>query len=184
MPDLNHVALEATARKFDAAGQLNMFVGTSVVLALLEERKRLAERVRNLAEGRDMMGNKWAEALDRATAAEAERDRMKAALFPEPRRLVRRVRPARGRGGEAMTWEQRCVALARAIADMGQDAYENGRRSGFAQGMTRAANIAWLAALVPPDGGEPSEEERRVAQAAHDNILAALSAGQIKPEGE
>lgn len=163
MPDLDHAALEAAARKFDAAGQLNMFVGTSVILALLDERDALAAR---------------------ATAAEAERDRMKAALFPEPRRLVRRVRPARGRGGEAMTWEQRCVALARAIADMGQDAYENGRRSGFAQGMTRAANIAWLAALVPPDGGEPSEEERRVAQAAHDNILAALSAGQIKPEGE
>jgi len=48
MPDLNHVALEATARKFDAAGQLNMFVGTSVVLALLEERKRLVEALRIL----------------------------------------------------------------------------------------------------------------------------------------
>jgi len=191
MPDLNHVALEATARKFDAAGQLNMFVGTSVVLALLEERKRLEADVATIRANRDAIARGEAAALQlmaiekaRATAAEAERDRMKAALFPEPRRLVRRVRPARGRGGEAMTWEQRCVALARAIADMGQDAYENGRRSGFAQGMTRAANIAWLAALVPPDGGEPSEEERRVAQAAHDNILAALSAGQIKPEGE
>ncbi len=90
MPDLDHTALEAAARKFDAAGQLNMFVGTSVVLALLEERKRLAERVRNLAEGRDMMGNKWAEALDRATAAEAELAALKAerdeALCPSGRR--------------------------------------------------------------------------------------------------
>lgn len=49
-----------------------------VMIALLEERKRLAERVRNLAEGRDMMGNKWAEALDRATAAEAELAALKA----------------------------------------------------------------------------------------------------------
>lgn len=36
------------------------------------------------------------------------------------------------------------------------------------------ADVAWRAHLVPPDGGSPTEAERRVAQAAHDNILAAL----------
>jgi hypothetical protein len=48
MPNIDHAALEAAARKFDAAGQLNMFVGTSVILALLEERKRLVEALRIL----------------------------------------------------------------------------------------------------------------------------------------
>lgn len=74
----------------------------------------------------------------------------------------------------AETWEQRCVALARSIANMAADAYQNGQRVGFEEGMKRAAEIAWHAALVPPDGGSPTEDERRVAQAAHDNILAAL----------
>lgn len=36
------------------------------------------------------------------------------------------------------------------------------------------AKVARDACLVPPDGGSPTEAERRVAQAAHDNIRAAF----------
>ena len=77
MPDLDHAALEAAARK---KGIWDMVVPAETLLALLEERKRLVAE-------RDEAGAGWREAFriaashqDRATAAEAERDRMKAAL--------------------------------------------------------------------------------------------------------
>lgn len=56
-------------------------------------------------------------------------------------------------------------------------------RAGREAGLREAAKMARNACLVLPDGGSPTEEERLVAEAAHDRILALIGP-RFTPPGE
>lgn len=58
--------------------------------------------------------------------------------------------------------------------DYGPDEAALAKRLAFELVVAACAKVARNAALVSPDGGEPTEAEQAVAQAAHDNILATF----------
>lgn len=103
MTAIDHAALEAAARAAltDPVSGGSLLIGAARLLALLEERKRL------LAENRTLRNTAVA-SDERATAAEAERDRLRAALAETAAQVIAEmVRVARAAlaGGKEPTNE-------------------------------------------------------------------------------